>query len=107
MIRDKIENERKNKIEVKVCILSNVPIYVTLFTFYSILLSYFFLIFLFICLKFFQKLPTVNKELAQKLQEMKGSAKYKVIFNIYTSTSFYLSNRTYFENIIASLFRTK
>lgn len=77
MIRDKIENERKNKIEVKVCIFSNVPIYILLFTFYSILLSY---LFLFKCLKFFQKLPTVNKELAQKLQEMKGIAKYKVIF---------------------------
>lgn len=87
MIRDKIENERKNKIEVKVCIFSNVLIYITLFTFYSMLLCTFCnFIFLFICLKFFQKLPTVNKELAQKLQEMKGSAKYKVIFNIYIST---------------------
>lgn len=45
MIREKIEKERKNKIEVK-------------------------------------KLPAVNKELAQKLQEMKGTTKYKEISTI-------------------------
>lgn len=28
----------------------------------------------------FQKLPSVNKELAQKLQEMKGSEKLKVLY---------------------------